>query len=463
VAPGDFVSAYNWSLAISAPLMAVSTNSPLLLGKRLWRETRIALFQQSTDVRSSSALYRDKAPRVGFGNDWLKNSVLDLYREDAVRHKILLASTRDEDPQQVLADGGVPRLYQLCVHNGTIYNWNRPCYGITEGKPHLRIENRIMPAGPTIIDEVANAAFWLGMMKGMPQEYANIREQMDFAKARSNFNFAARSGLGATFYWHNRKKPVPSEELILKELIPIAREGLKKAEVIDKDIDRLLGIVEERVHSGKTGSQWILSAFEKLQKDGATKDEALVALTAGMSRRQQEGSPVHTWDMPKIKEAGNWRNRFWTIEQIMKTDLFTVTEDDSINFVANIMFWRNIRHVPVENVEGELTGLVTCKILMFFYSNSQGSGQTTPVKEIMTTKLVTVSPQTKTSEAIRLIRQHDVGCLPVIHNNKLVGLVTERDFVNVSADLLDEINPDSLENQSNESVSSDNEPAESLV
>ncbi len=437
VNPNDFVAAYNWALAITAPLMACATNSPLLMGKRLWRETRIALFQQATDVRSTSDQYRMRAPRVGFGTSWVKNSVLDLYRDDATRHKLLMASTLEENAIRVLEEGGIPKLHGLCVHNGTVYNWNRACYGITEGKPHIRIENRVLPAGPTIIDEVANAAFWLGMMKGMPPEYANISRRMDFDVARQNFRMAARLGLEANFYWVGSDKLIPSSELIFKEMLPIARAGLQKANVDELDIDELLGIIEERVKTGRTGSQWILDAYDKLGKQGS-KDEALIALTAGMSRRQQEGSPVHTWDLPEKDEAGNWKTRYWTIEQIMKTDLFTVTEDDPVQLVANMMYWRNIRHVPVENNQGELTGLVTCKHVMFYYSNTHKDGMKTPVREIMETNLITVAPQTKTLEALELIKNNPIGCLLVLHGAKLAGLVTERDFVCIVGELMRE-------------------------
>lgn len=436
--PDDFVKTYNWALAVTGPQMATATNSPLLMGKRLWRETRIALFQQATDVRSPENHYRDMAPRVGFGSAWVKNSVLDLYRDNAARHKIILATTQEEDALQVLEEGGVPRLHALCVHNGTIYNWNRVCYGITDGKPHLRIENRILPSGPTILDEVANAAFWLGLLKGMPDEYANIPEKMDFDVARRNFLCAARLGLGANFYWPGSKKQISAEELILKVLLPIAKDGLRKAQILESDSTRLLEIIEQRVKTGKTGSQWICSAFEKLSKH-ASKDAALVALTAGMSRRQQEGHPVHTWNMPELDEAGSWKNKFWTIEQIMRTELFTVMEDEPVQLVANMMFWRNIRSVPVENSRGELTGLVSCKEVMVYYSNVYREGMVTPVKDIMITKLVTVTPQTRTLDALNLMKEHNVGSLPVLQGKKLAGLVTESDFVHIVGELLGEV------------------------
>ncbi len=438
VHPDEFVPAYNWALAISAPVLAAATNSPLLLGKRLWRETRIALFEQATDTRNSSQLYRDRSPRVSFGPGWVKDSVLDIYRDEVSTQKIMLASSREEDALTVLQNGGIPHLYGLCVHNGTIYNWNRACYGVTGGKPHLRIENRMLPSGPTIIDEVANAAFWTGLMNGLPNEYLNIAESMDFQTARRNFHYAAKLGLGANFYWPPAKKQITASHLILNELIPIARDGLQKANINEGDINRLLGIIGDRVQTGNTGSQWMLNAYYKLQTTGS-RDEALVALTAGMSKRQQEGKPVHKWDKPEMAEAGAWGNRFSTIEQIMVTELYTVAEDDPVDLVSNIMYWQNIRHLPVENAKGEITGLVTCKLLINYYSNKFKLGKKACVKDIMTTQLITVTPQTKTTKAIELMIKNDVGCLPVVHQNKLAGLVTERDFVNISADLLAEM------------------------
>jgi CBS domain-containing protein len=285
---------------------------------------------------------------------------------------------------------------------------------------------------------VANAAFFLGLMKGMPPEFSNLPERMEFDAARHNFNVAARQGLTANFTWPGVTKPVPSEELILKELLPVAKDGLRKADIAEKDVSRLLGVIEERVRSGQTGSRWMLSAYEKLCKQGS-KDEALVALTAGMSRRQQEGSPAHTWDLPDIIEAGSWKNRYWTIEQVMRTDLITVSEDDPVDLVANMMFWRNIRHVPVENEKGDLTGLVSCTQVMLHYANYREKSNLETVKNIMTSPLVTVSPQTKTQEAIQLMNAHQISCLPVVLGGKLVGLVTERDFMHVSAQLMLEL------------------------
>lgn len=441
VEPRDFRAAYNWAQAITGPVLSCATNSPFLVGRRLWRETRIALFEQAVDMRNDTQLSRGKMPRVAFGDDWIHESVLDLHKENIARYRIMLAPTEPEDSAAVWAAGKVPQLEALNIHNGTIWRWNRPCYGVAGGKPHLRIENRVIPSGPTIKDEVANATFWLGLMKGMPDHYGRIHELQDFDCARDNFFYAAKQGLGAHFSWPGLSKRIVAEELLLHELLPIAREGLKQAGVKTADADLYLGIIEERTRTGRTGSQWMLDAFSRMSKV-SSKDEALVALTAGNLQRQQEGQPVHTWQLPKLEEAGDWKNRYWTVEQIMVTDLFTASPDDIVNFVANIMRWRNIRHVPIENDQGELLGLVSSRILTEYFSHhsaSDAAGKT--VHDIMETELTTVSPETLTIDAIHLMLERGISCLPVTSEGELVGVVTERDFLKIAAKFLREGHP----------------------
>ncbi|MBK8706369.1 MAG: CBS domain-containing protein [Saprospiraceae bacterium] len=434
----DFAAYYNWSMAVTGPLLSAATNSPLLLGKRGWRETRIALFQQSIDTRSTSEMVRERAPRVCFGTGWIENSILDIFKDDIARHRVMLASTREEDPLQILAEGGVPKLYSLNVHNGTVYRWNRPCYGITDGKPHLRIEMRVLPTGPSIPDEIANAAFWLGMVKGMPDDYARMKDKMEFDNVKENFFRAARHGLGSYLWWGSPAKRFPAAELLLKELIPLARTGLQKANVRQADIDHYMDIIQERVESGRTGSQWQLSSLERLKKEGK-KEEALVATTAAMFNRQQQDMPVHKWPLAGMEEAGSWVNRYWTVGQIMSTDLFTVNENDPVDFAANLMDWHNVRHLPVEDEKGILVGFLTAKMLLRFYSQSENHPVRASVREIMTSDLHFVSPELSTVEALDMMRERQLGYLPVMRNGNLVGLVTEYDFVNVTANLMKEI------------------------
>lgn len=440
VNPEEFAPVYNWSMAITAPLMAASTNSPFLLGKRLWRETRIALFQQSVDTRSQSELYRDRTPRVCFGTGWVKESVLEVYKDDIARHPAILASTRDEDAMQMLKNGKIPHLYALSVFNGTVYKWNRPCFGMSGDKPHLRIEQRVLPAGPTVKDEVANAAFWLGMMHGMPEKYRDLSSRMDFDYAKENFFKAARHGLGSYFMWHDGHihKRITATELILDELLPIARKGLEKAKVKQEDIDLYLGIIEKRVASGRTGSQWQLSSFNKM-KNMASKDEALVAVTGAMYTRQVENKPVHEWSLAEISDAGTWLNRYKVIEQLMSTDLFTVKEDDPLDLAANVMDWRNIRHLPVENSNGKLVGILNCKMLSRYYSHDSNHPVEATVGQVMETDFPHVSPDTETAEAIAILKNSTIGCLPVMRKDQMVGLVTEKDFLQVTENLFAEI------------------------
>ncbi|HEX8339168.1 MAG TPA: hypothetical protein VF621_20775, partial [Pyrinomonadaceae bacterium] len=192
VNPREFAAQYNLAQAIAAPALAAAVNSPLLFGRRLWHETRVALFQHSNDSRTSAQQARSQPPRVGFGEGWLKDSVIELFREQITRFRVIMTNLPDEDPLAVLARGGVPSLSALRLHNGTIWPWNRACYGVSEGRPHLRIENRALPAGPTLLDEVANAAFFVGLMTALPGEYGEVSGRMAFDDAKANFFAAAR-------------------------------------------------------------------------------------------------------------------------------------------------------------------------------------------------------------------------------------------------------------------------------
>ena len=238
IAPQDFVKMYNISQVLLAPCIAISANSPIVFGRRLWHESRIALFQQALDTRTTHDHLRERSPRVNFGSDWLKKSVLEIYREDIARFRVLIAGDIKEDSINQISKGKVPKLRALQVHNSTVYRWNRPCFGISpNGKPHLRIENRVFASGPTVIDEVANAAFWLGCMVGMAAEYDDISKHIGYADIRDNFSKASRYGIDSKFTWCNDKK-ISAVDLIRKVLLPIARKGLK----IQK-IDKALSLI----------------------------------------------------------------------------------------------------------------------------------------------------------------------------------------------------------------------------
>jgi CBS domain-containing protein len=438
VSPSEFAHLYNVAQAVAAPVLSVATNSPLLFGRRLWRETRIALFQQSIDTRVPSAHLRELSPRVRFGRHWIDSSVLEIFQEDISRFRVLLAADVDEDPFAVLAKGGVPQLQALRLFNGTIYRWNRPCYGISEGRPHLRIENRVLPAGPTVRDEVANAAFWFGLMKAFAEEYADITTAIDFDTVKENFLAAARHGLGAHLQWIGQQRPLPAAELVGKHLLPVARQGLLASGIDGSDVEVYLGTIQARIESGQTGSQWLLDSYNRTREQGS-RAERCAALVAATVRRQKEGRPVHEWPPATLQEAGGWQAHYLRVGPVMTTDLFTVNTDELVDLAASMMDWRKIRHVPVEDNEHRLVGLLTHRAILRLLAREPEAfnGRSVPVGEIMETSVVTVTPETTTLEAIELMRKHKIGCLPVLNEGRLVGIVTERDFMHVAGQLLE--------------------------
>jgi CBS domain-containing protein len=408
----------------------------MLFGKRLWQETRIALFQQAVDTRIADREHRESEARVYFGRGWLRGSVVELFKEDITRFPALLSADPEEDPLEILESGSLPRLKALCLHNGTIWRWNRPCYGITNGKAHLRIENRIFPSGPSIIDEVANTALWLGLMLATAAEGTDFADLLDFETAKENFLSAARQGLNAQFTWRD-EKTLTAQQLIQEELVPRAREGLQGAGLNARDIDRYLGVISERVTTGRTGSKWILQSFAGMRNMG-TASERLSALTRATIARQREGTPVHEWSLAKLKEAGGWKRHYVRVEHFMTTDLFTVREDASVELVANMMDWEKIRHVPVEDEQHHLVGLISYRTLLRLLARADRDFRGTPlsVSELMKKDLIVVSPETETLEAIEIMRKNQISCLPVVKDGRLVGVVTERDFVVLTRELL---------------------------
>jgi CBS domain-containing protein len=437
VSAEEFPVFYNAAQAVLAPVLAASVNSPILFGKRLWAETRIALFQQSLDTRSSTLHMREVTPRVRFGEDWLRSSVTELYQEDLARFPVLLATEVDEDPFQVLKEGGTPRLQALQLYNGTIYRWNRACYGITDGKPHLRIECRALPAGPSVIDEVANTAFWVGAVLGVVEAYGNVALTMDFDDARTNFLTAARVGLKAALTWQG-DTPVSAPRLIRETLLPLARDGLLHAGVEPATVDRTLQVIEERVESGQNGAAWTIRSLSAL-KDQGTLTERLAAVTAASIRRQVEGEPVHRWPLAELHEAGGWREHYLRVEQYMTTRLITIRADEPVDLVAFLMDRGEIRHVLVEDQDHRLVGVISYRSVLRLVAE-EGLGEAVgerPAREIMEASPVTVTPETTTLEAIRLLREHRITSLPVVKNEKLVGIVTERDILPIAYGLLE--------------------------
>jgi len=436
VSAEEFPSFYNAAQAALAPVLAVAANSPLLFGKRLWAETRIALFQQSLDTRDTAVHQREVPPRVSFGTHWVEGSVVELFQEDIARFRVLLAGKTEEDPLALLKEGQVPFLKALQLFNGTVYRWNRPCYGVMEGKPHLRIESRVLPSGPSVLDEVANGAFWTGLVLGVAHEIEDVTRRMDFDEARSNFIAAARRGMNAGFVWFDGES-VDAKTLVLERLLPMADRKLREAGVDGEDVSRYMGVIEDRVREGQNGATWTLRSVANLKGQG-TRSERLAAITATALRLQGEGRPVHEWEPATLTEAGGWEKTFLRVGQYMDTDLFTVNEDELLELAAFLMDRKQIRHVAVEDHHHRLVGILSYRQMLKIMAESPGKGipQGVPVKEIMDPDPPSISPETPTVEAIELMRRHDVSCLPVLKDDRLVGLVSEREFMPIAYQLL---------------------------
>lgn len=437
VNPDEVVDKYNWAQAIAGPVLAACTNSVLLFGKRLWDETRIAVFEQTVDLKSLKNPEREIKSRVDFGSGWLVDSITEIFQHDVAYHKLLLAGDIEEDAMEMLRQGKVPKLTALSLFNGTIYKWNRACYGISDGLPHIRIENRYIPAGPTVVDEMANTAFWLGLMEGMPEDIGDIATLMDFDHAKLNFIKAAQMGLGAQFRWKDGQR-YTAQDLILNRLIPRARKGLEKMKIDPQDIDKFLGIIENRVLNHQTGSIWASQSFTELRRS-ASVEEAVVSVTAGMLKRQQSGNPVHTWTYATMSESGSWESKFKHVHQVMSKELYTVQSEDQIDLVTNVMNWRKIHHVPVENEEGEVVGLISSADILKYYCKKDEADDDLTVNDIMMANPITVTPETSTIDALKLMRKSNMGCLPVVKDKKLIGILTEFDFVYMAEHLFEEL------------------------
>jgi CBS domain-containing protein/gamma-glutamyl:cysteine ligase YbdK (ATP-grasp superfamily) len=420
VNPNEFAPLYNLAQAITAPVLAAAVNSPLLLGHSLWQETRLALFQHSTDARSPTQQARSHPTRVSFGDRWIDKSVLELFQDQIARFRMIMINEPGENPLSLLARGEIPQLTALRMHNGTIWPWNRACYGVANGIAHLRIENRALPSGPTVLDEIANAAFFVGLMVSLPEEYGEVGKLMSFDDAKENFFAAARHGLNAQFNWVDGSTQAAAT-LILGHLLPLAHEGLRQANVNPADADRYLGVIEDRVRSGQTGSQWVMKSLSAMNDSPCEVRNRLLA--GEMLMRQKTGEPVHRWPLLEVSESDDWSQSHQTVGQFMATDLFTVRPDDLIDLAASVMTWRHIRHVPVEDNEGRLVGLVSHRALLKLLTHgAPGDEVAVTVREIMTPEPLTVSSTTPTLEALEIMRHNRVGCLPVLDDGRLVGL-----------------------------------------
>jgi gamma-glutamyl:cysteine ligase YbdK (ATP-grasp superfamily) len=294
VSPDAFANYWNAAQAIAGVQVALAANSPFLFGRQLWHETRITLFEQATDTRPDELKQQGVRPRVWFGERWI-TSVFDLFEENIRYFPALLPICEDEDPLAALDHGASPELAEMSLHNGTIYRWNRPIYAVVDGKPHLRVENRVLPAGPSVADVIANAAFYYGLVRTLAEARRPIWTQMSFATAAENLHEAARNGMDAHLYWPGLGE-VPVAELVLRRLLPLAREGLGRWEVNPVHADHLLDIIEQRCLTGRTGAAWqIATAAALTDRTGGDRPEALRQMTQRYIEHMHTNEPAHIW------------------------------------------------------------------------------------------------------------------------------------------------------------------------
>jgi hypothetical protein len=296
VDPEDFSRHWNAAQAIAGVQLAVGANSPFFFCKELWRESRIAVFEQSTDTRPEELKAQGVRPRVWFGERWI-TSIFDLFEENVRYFSALLPVCDAEDPVETLARGDTPHLEELRLHNGTIYRWNRPVYDVVRGRPHVRVENRVLPSGPTVVDILANAAFYYGLVRVLADEERPIWSQMSFSAAEENFHAGARVGIDARVYWPGVGE-VPAAELVLRRLLPLAHEGLDRWGIDPGDRDRLLGIIERRCVLLRNGATWQAREFHHLYEDRRLeRPDALREMTLRYREYMHSNVPVHEWPL----------------------------------------------------------------------------------------------------------------------------------------------------------------------
>jgi gamma-glutamyl:cysteine ligase YbdK (ATP-grasp superfamily)/CBS domain-containing protein len=347
VSSDAFASTYNAAQLALGPVLAVAAHSPLFLGRRLWHETRIPLIEAAASFRTLPEERRGSGGRVGFGTGWVRDSVLELFREDFLRHEpILCADGASEDDPLALT--------HLSTFNGTIWRWNRPCYGLLDGEPRLRIECRALPAGPTVADQVANAAFFIGLTLGLVAEWGDVGERMRFDVARANFYEAARRGLEARLRWLDGEWH-SADELIAEQLLPLAREGLVSAGVSERDIDRYLANLAQRVETGRTGARWLLENADRLE--GRPDRDRLLSIA--LAARALSPLPIASWPMLDVTTPAD---RDGPIELLVRSDLPTLRPSDALARARELL--RDQPIAVVEHADGTFAGVITRDALL---------------------------------------------------------------------------------------------------
>lgn len=305
VSPEKFATFWNAAQLIAAVQVAAGANSPFLFGKRLWAETRIPLFEQVLDTRTPELRNQGVASRAIFGRDWI-SSPADLFRENIGSYPALLPELfempADEGGPKSATPGDrkgrAPELPRLLLHNGTIWRWNRAIYDVVDGVPHLRVENRVMPAGPTAADTLANCALYYGLLRTLVDQSPHPWVGFSHDDAERNFYAAAEHGLDAELVWPGISGPLPVTELLTEHLLPLAHDGLLAGGTSRQDADTYLGTIRRRCETGVNGAVWQTRAVEQLEAQGMDRDAALTEMTRLYWENNATHAPVDQWPLP---------------------------------------------------------------------------------------------------------------------------------------------------------------------
>lgn len=274
----QFQRHFNASLILSAAMVAIGANSPFLFETSLWEETRIPLFEQAVNM---GEMAYPELQRVSFGSGYLQNTPEACFQENLLRYPVLLP---------ICFESAASELQHLRLHNGTVWRWNRPLIGFdSNGNPHMRIEHRVLPAGPSIADMMANAALYLGATHFLAGQNTPPEDNLPFVTARNNFYLAARHGLNTSIHWLDGKE-YNIKDLLLDALIPMAEAGLMQLGIVPEESQYYLGIIRSRASSGLNGSAWQRAYINAHGRD-------FLRLTAAYQKQQESGRPVHEWSI----------------------------------------------------------------------------------------------------------------------------------------------------------------------